>query len=86
MLYTNNPKDENYLKMDWDERTLLSLNLDYLWKWILFTQEKVCSFNDKTLKEKLRFYEQSFSSKNEILVKELEEKDKQIKRLLAENK
>ena len=32
MLYTNNPKDENYLKMDWDERTLLSLNLDYLWK------------------------------------------------------
>lgn len=86
MLTTNNLKDEKYLKMDWEERSLFTLNLDYLWKLILFTQEKVCAYNEKQLREKLRFYEQSFNSKNEILVKEIEEKDIQIKKLLAENK
>ena len=86
ILYISNLKGENHLKMDWDERGLFALNLDYLWRWILFTQDKVCSHNDKTLNEKIRYYEKCYYEKNEVLVKELDERDKQIKKLLTENK
>lgn len=62
--------------MDWEERGLLALNLDYLWRSILFAQDKIFTYNEDTLSKTIRNIEREYSDKFDLMKKELEASQK----------
>ena len=76
----NEEKKENAnLLMDWEERGLFAMNLDYLWRSILFAQDKIFTYNEDTLKDKINKIESDYFEKFNRMEKELKEKDKKLK-------
>lgn len=79
-------KDDTQLKMGWEERGLFAMSLDYLWRCILHSQDKILTKNDQTLKDKIKSFQSNFDNKLLRLTKELEYKDKQLKSIHNEYK
>lgn len=73
--------DDGQLKMDWKERSLLSINFDFLWRCILFSVDQVFTYNDKIIHNRIREIENLFYEKHLRITKEMEDKDKQFKKL-----
>jgi len=63
VLKVNDISNEEDLKMDWKERGLLATNLDYLWRCILFSQDKIFNQIDSTLDLKSQQLEGEFEEK-----------------------
>ncbi|CAI2367808.1 unnamed protein product [Moneuplotes crassus] len=70
----------NSLKMDWKERALFAMNLDHLWRSILFAQDRIFTENDQALKNKLAEMEK-YEDKYLLLQKKLDDKNKQTKQI-----
>ncbi|CAI2362930.1 unnamed protein product [Moneuplotes crassus] len=68
------------LKMDWKERALFAINLDHLWRAVLFSQDRIFTQNEAALEKKMESIGK-FEEKYLLLEKHLDEKDRKIKQI-----
>lgn len=75
----------NYLEMNWPERILFAINIEYLWRLTLLNQDTVLANHNKIMQDTLSSKQQEYDSDKRFYLDLIGKMKEDIAKLKSEN-